>query len=271
MRAVAVAERIIEEDLSAWTKDQELLIRKALLEYKSRSQRKGGFSWQDVQRDVEDVTGVSMGGKDHFRQYIAGTRPATDDPARRRAIAAFVTHPDVDLMSLKEFLEPASRFHAPRRLLEYLRTDLDPVDVQSPIGSLCGSYRLAGPDQPQGLSIRLQLHRLDGSDWILRVREECEEVRAPDMRSNHKYDARRSSSGWCVLTPEDNLLFFLKEDRYGQNHYYHLVSDADVWAEIPCPRLHLLRYDYPEGATDEPLGTASILGGIRTFHRVKAN
>lgn len=244
---MAAAERMAVKDLSSWSQDQEKLIRKALLEYKERSPRKGGLSWHDIQRDVENVTGVSMGGKDHFRQYIGGARAATDVPERRQAIVEFLTDPDVDLLSLKEFLEPGSYLHAPRRLLEYLNTDLDPVEVESPVGRLCGLYLSEAKSSSRRSRIVLELTRVADHDWIMRVTETYDLVHM----FKHKNQSQRSelhatSSGWCVLTPEDNLLFFLKEDRYGQNHYYHLVSDMEVWTDEPSANFVLLRYDYPE-------------------------
>jgi len=236
-----------DADLSSWSKEQEKLIKRTLLAYKSRSPGTRGLSWQGIQQDIEHLTGVAMGGKDHLRQYIAGTRPATDNAARRQALVEFLTHPDMDLMTLGEFLEPGSYLHAARRLLEYLRTDLDPVAVDSPIRRISGLYVSEAKSHSEESRIVLNITHVEDESWILRVLEERQHVSTLKHKDEFiRSESRSASSGWCVLTPEDNLLFFLKDNQYGKNHYYHLVSDLEIWTDEPYDNFLLLRYDYPE-------------------------
>jgi len=153
----------------------------------------------------------------------------------------------MDLMTLGEFLESGSYVHVPRRLIEYLWTDLDPEAVVSPIRRISGLYVSETKTHSEESRIILNIMHVEDDDWILRVLEEREHVSTLKHKDKLiRSESRSTSSGWCVLTPEDNLLFFLKDNRYGKNHYYHLVSDLEIWTDEPYDNFLLLRYDYPE-------------------------
>jgi len=235
--------RVIEEtaDLSDWSEQQTRLVKTALRDYQSRTvEGRRKLSWAGVQADIKDITGVDMGGKDTLRQFVEGGRNAPV-AERRAAIVSFLTHPDVDAMTLDEFRAPGDPVHAPKRLLEYLGLGLD-EPLASPLRSLCGAYESQWEHNFRRHTIRLTL-REHADERILNVTEVHEKAKVPagkDALQNCK-----ESTGWCAFTPEDNILFFLKEAQYGSNHYYHLVSDVDIWTDKPRASFVLLRYDYP--------------------------
>lgn len=246
-------------DLSDWSEQQTKLVKTALRDYQSRTaEGRRKLSWAGVQADIKDITGVDMGGKDTLRQFVDGGRSAPV-AARRAAIVAFLTHPDVDALSLGEFLEPADPFHAPKRLLEYLGPGPDD-SLESPLRCLCGTYESQRERNERLHTIRLTL-RAHADDRILSVKEIHEKVKIPARAD--ALQTRKESTGWCAFTPEDNILFFLKEEQYGTNHYYHLVSDVDIWTEKPRPGFVLLRYDYPHntGSFDDAAVMLSLAMG----------
>lgn len=208
-------------------------------------------SWLDIQGDIADMTGVDMGGKDTLRQFVAGTR-FIDNAQRRRAIVQFLTHEEVDALSLDEFLAPGSPYHAPRRLIDYLESGQDVPDAEHPLHRLCGSYRAEhrGPDEL--VRVTLLLSEIDHAK-ILRVDETHEIYSFTGAGSSRRATAadgmlraRKESRGWCIMTPEDNILFFMKESKFGANHYYHLLSDLNIWTPEPEESFALLRHDHPE-------------------------
>jgi hypothetical protein len=69
-----------------------------------------------------------------------------------------------------------------------------------------------------------------------------------DLRRDRPGDekSRKHSRGWAILTPEDNLLAFMKDEPYGYNHYYlTLLIEGELWSRPTVGRLALLRHDYP--------------------------
>ncbi len=62
-------------------------------------------------------------------------------------------------------------------------------------------------------------------------------------------------AGWAILTPENNLLMFLKKEHNEENSYYLTVA-AENWHALqePTKALALLRHHYPlETDSGEPL------------------
>jgi len=242
-----IAEEV--EGLADWSERQTRLVKTALRGYQSRTaEGRRKLSWQGVQSDIRDVTGVGMGGKDTLRQFVEGGRSAPV-AERRAAIVRFLTHPEVDALSLDEFLAPADSFHAPKRLLEYLDPGFDGMP-DCPLPSLCGTYEAQRERNDRRHTIRLVLQQHSDAR-VLTVQETHEKTRIPQSagikgkKNFAEAYMRKESKGWCVFTPEDNILFFLKEEQYGANHYYHLVSDVDIWTGKPRASFVLLRYDYP--------------------------
>lgn len=240
-------------DLSDWSERQTRLVKTALREYQSRSvDGRHKLSWAGVQSDIKDITGVDMGGKETLRRFVQGGIQAPL-PERCAAIVEFLMHPEVGAMSLEEFLAPGISFQAPIRLLEQLYADLPPSDLESPLPSLCGRYRSEWTNQRSGQTdIRELILSRHANERVLEARE-IAEVHTPAKVKRPMGDIvqigmniRKESEGWCVFTPEDGIIFFLKETHYGENHSYNLISDVDIWTLRPKESFVVLRYDYPK-------------------------
>jgi hypothetical protein len=69
------------------------------------------------------------------------------------------------------------------------------------------------------------------------------------MHEKSELDATYRASGWGVITPEGNLLLFMKNDRFGHNHYYFTIAlHPDIWSGTPATQLALLRHANPPAA-----------------------
>lgn len=253
-------------------------IRAALRAYRAftRGRSRGSLTWLELSGDIEAYTTVAMGAE-VLRQFVEGV--SKKDPARTRspseqnlsAIVAFLTHPEIDALSAKELEEEEFAWQACVRLQQFLRQAFDAEPVRPP-AALEGTYRAI--TEMDGVTtatvLRLQVRAEDG---VILVRESGD-LYDGDQRTRHK--AHREAAGFSVLTPEDSLLFFVKELPYGRNHYWVLAAEAELWSDAPPHRLILLRHDYPpdlaEGggpANDpRPAIAQSLAAALHIFERV---
>lgn len=218
-----------------------------------------GLTWLELVADIEAYTSVVM-SDEVARQFVQGTNRKSQNPVRYRrpdpenlaAIVSYLMHSDIGALSEDELEEEAFAYQAPLRLLEHLAQDFDGDRVLLPRG-LTGRYSAAAATGGRITATVLALQQ-ESETGIIRVSETSEiydhpgavalrDWRRQDRRNSFR--ARRSAEGWAVLTPEDSLLFFMKDRPYGRNHYWTLAADADLWADGPVGRLLLLRHDYP--------------------------
>ena len=69
-------------------------------------------------------------------------------------------------------------------------------------------------------------------------------------------------AGWAILTPEDNLIFFLKNARNGRNRYYFTMASDLSHDDEKLSQLYLLDHDYPIEMHDTNVSDTSLLKGI---------
>lgn len=222
-------------------------IRAALRAYRAftRGRSRGSLTWLELSGDIEAYTNVAMGAE-VLRQFVEGV--SKKDPARARipsnqnlqAIVAFLTHPKIDALSAKELEEDDFAWQACVRLQQFLRQDFDAEPLRPP-AALEGAYRAATETGGArcAVTLRLQVRPEDGTILV----RESGDLYEGEAQRRHK--AHREAAGFAVLTPEDGLLFFLKDLPYGRNHYWVLAAEADFWNDAAPKRLILLRHDYP--------------------------
>ncbi len=238
-----------------------------------------GLTWLELAGDIEAYTNAAM-SPEVLRQFVEGVSKK-DYPVRFRvpspenldAILAYLTDPHIDALAADELDQERLPWQVPLRLIEYLRQQFDNEALPLP-ASLEGTYRAALIGNETITLTQLTL-RPDADNGFIRVAETSDVYTHADntdvagwtdreRRTRHR--ARTAAQGWAVLTPEDNLLFFLKEGAYGRNHYWTLAAEADLWSDAPVPRLTLLRHDYPaepeDGQADSNVGGQGVLPGI---------
>jgi hypothetical protein len=226
------------------------------------------FNWKDASEAIFLSTEVEV-PPERLRQFVEGVktpgggrRLLTMQDDRLDAIAKFATDEDYGLISQAELREHAPSLHAAQRLLEYLKQDFDTERILPP-ATLEGTYRTwrFEPDDFVVRELTLQRASDDGLIRLMQVEDSY------DLLSGAKFDglspeerekarnSRATYGGWAILTPEDNLLMFLKDDRSGRNCYYMTVaSDLSHASQTPVKGLALMRHDYPLEADDsEPL------------------
>jgi hypothetical protein len=246
--------------LSDWQLTQ---LRDALRAYKSYGSDSGGrdYSWASVAEGVAEYTGIEV-PSERLRQFIEGVN--TKDGSRKypvpsgerlKALVHFVTHEELKLISREEFEGGQPGYHALLRLLDYLdQAEGEPRLL--PDAQIEGAYRAQRIDPEYFQTIEITLGQPSGKG-LIEVREASDHY-GPDIRedfdagrlsSRQKSDLRRSRdtfSGWAVITPEDNMIFFLKNDRNGRNRYHLTMSaDSGMWSQDRMMSLVLLDHEFP--------------------------
>lgn len=217
-----------------------------------------GLTWLELAADIEVYTGAVM-SPEVLRQFVEGVskkefpvRFRVPSPENLEAITAYLTNPHIDALAPDELEPERFAWQAPLRLIEYLRQELDTEALPLP-DTLEGTFQAVAAEAETITAIRLTL-RPDRESGFIRVAETADIYASrsvsdflawTDRDKRNRHRARTESEGWAVLTPEDNLLFFLKDRPFGRNHYWTLAAEVDLWTGAAVPRLMLLRHDYP--------------------------
>jgi hypothetical protein len=226
------------------------------------------YNWKDVSEAIFLAAEVEV-PPERLRQFVEGVK--TSDGGRRLltmqedrldAIAKFATDEDYGLISEAELREHAPSWHAAQRLLEYLKQEFDTERILPP-ATLEGTYRTwrFEPDDFVVRELTLQRASDDGLIRLMQVEDSYDLLSGAqydDLSPKQREKARTSRityGGWAILTPEDNLLMFLKNERNGRNCYYmHIdpvaedvvflsdhVAEIDADAEPDAPLVRHLR------------------------------
>lgn len=217
------------------------------------------FNWKDVSEAIAESTDVSI-PPERLRQFVEGftakdgiRRFPLPQEASLAAIVAFATDEENELLSPAELEEHAPPWQAAHRLLEYLDQAFDAERIMPPEG-LAGMYRSGRLSEGTLTLNTLTLQRPSNDGLIQAVKTEevfpdwaAEKI---DSWSHRERRAQRKSEvrygGWAILTPEDNLLIFLKKERNGTNRYYlTIASDLSHTPGSQVRRLMFLHHEYP--------------------------
>lgn len=252
---------LTEQSFSHW---QILLLRDALEAYRrftvDHETLKRPLSWNALRERIAEYTGVEF-GKDDLRQFVEGKKqghgnfrvPKMD---RLRAILRFLTDEDISILTLEEFQKAELvSVHAPLHLSRFLVSLSEPVPIEFP-RSLIGQYEAIGSSE--GRVLRKHLHVLFEGPGFASVSEihEVYNISLPPstptsnrlrkmIAARARPDARIRHSGWALITPEDNMLAFVKNIDTHENHYWKLAVEHPIWEEGIVTELLLNKFDWP--------------------------
>jgi hypothetical protein len=252
----------------SYTAPQREWIRAALFAYYKAEQAAQGtsnFTWKDVAEAIFLYTDVKIDG-DSLNQFATGQvsrgRVRGSLPEHLHAIVRFLTDPEINALSLEELKEPEIPYHFALHLMESLKYR-DRKRPTQPPPWLKGTFRAIVRSDGRISDIRLTVMiSIDGN--VVHLIEEEDVYRhagEKDPASWSSYERKlnhfsfNESRGWGVLTPEDNLLGFMKRkviDEYRDNYFYAtmgVIPDFSDKADIE--HLALLAYDAPYGLEDE--------------------
>jgi hypothetical protein len=267
-------------------------LRNALRAYHHHGRGSGGefFNWKDVSEAISLATDVTV-PPERLRQFVEGVKtpggyrkfPVPQETSLQ-AILKFATEEENGLLSEDELREHMPSGQAALRMLEYLQHEYD-IEQIPPPPVLEGTYRVGRIEEERFVVRELTLQRASDDGLIQLVQmEDTYDIRNGmlfDDLSPEERDKVRGSrvlyGGWAILTPEDNLLMFLKKERNGHNCYYLTVASQNWHAlEAPVSALALLRHEYPmerdDGQALEPRNLPPIIewmgGNTALFSRI---
>lgn len=250
---------------------QVQLIRSALAAYRDYTpgQTRSHMTWPELAGIIEADTGVEFGAE-ALRRFIDGSQ--VPQPERLDAIVNFLTQPEVAALDLDELEGNEISVRAPRALAQYLMQSFDAEPVAPP-ATLAGSYRTRLYSDGAAFVVDLTLDIPAGGDLMLATEiahqfdhADVDRLETTDEREWSTFrKGRRVSSGWGVVTPEDNLLLFMKR-RYHQNHYWSRVAEIESLTGETVSRLVLLRQQYPpevdESAQDDDVLRQAVMHAL---------
>ena len=219
----------------------------------SRGPRK--VTWGGICDEIFDLMNVQM-DPEVLRQFVRRVKrrgvPRIPSDENLAAVISFLKHKD--MLSDEELKEPEIPFLLIRLLLEYLRPDEHSEILRPPL-RFAGVFNsaLASEDKSNRIDVELTL-RTDNRDHFMRVAEKFELYAYPPDAMQDKESTniapmlqnRRLSEGWGVMTPEDNVIIFMKQKPYAHNHFYTTIAlNPSLWSETSARQLVLLRHGYP--------------------------
>jgi len=250
-------------------------LRNALRAYHDYGQDKDGraFNWKDVTEGIDDAIGLDFLEEAHdedkrarlvkqfserLRQFVEGVRrpdgtwhyPKPQD-STIDAIYKFAIHEDYALLSDEELREQAPTLHAALRLREFLHTGNKARAL--PLAMLEGRYRSKRFEEEDYVVRDLSVLHASG-DGIIRLamnEDSYDKLTGaqfddlPPKERRKGFQNQTVHNGWAVVTPEDNLMLFLKSADDNANSYYlSLASDLSHSSRSPVLGLALLHYDF---------------------------
>lgn len=248
----------------AFSEWQLFRLRNALGAYHDYGEGSAGdpFNWKDVAEAICQNSGLEPPPKEiklfaeRLRQFVDGVnRPdgarKYPEPKNIEAVAAFATSEEYQLLSEAELHEYAPDRHAALRLREYLHTGLKVRTL--PLSMLEGTYKSKRFEAEDFVVRDLKLLRVseDGIIQLAMIEDAYDNLTGAqfdDLTPKKRLKARQNQnlySGWAIVTPEDNLMFFLKNADDNSNCYYLcLASDLSHSSRSPVTGLALMYYDF---------------------------
>jgi hypothetical protein len=241
-----------------FTARQRELLRTRVDAYRDVQNERRGLSWPALCDEIFDLVHVHV-RHEFLRQWVEGfiekkkKQPRRPNNEEFAGIASFLMHPEIGMLSEEELNEPEIPYRFAAFLLDFLA---HPGHKQQfPPLALSGTYVAFGKAEDGRIRPKawLGLEVREG-DHVIRIWEISQtwsflvDARVDDDEpfSEKVLKAQYRANGWGVITPEDNLFIFLKDERSGKNHYYFtLASYPSLWSDTALLQFGLIRHEYP--------------------------
>lgn len=229
-------------------------LRRALQQHVEHSLLSDGRkqTWPGVSAAIEELTGVHF-PHERLRQFVYGVskegRLHFSRPQEVRVEAAmdWVTDNDGDdpIIS-RDLLEREDIDIRPPLCLADIVTIKS--EARPPEGKFIGAFVADRRERDVQETITLEFAASSAQGFL--------QVREARVVAGESKQRQIRSTGWSIVTGEDQLLIFMREEGSTLNHRWVLVQDANLWTEGPAPSLTLLRQAYPYDTFDGPIGAA---------------
>lgn len=217
-------------------------------------------SWADVREAIHEYTGVAIGssayyGGERLRQFVFGVKKRGEIvyslPQPFEAVVEFVTQPDLKLLTWNDLIEVTPSPVAALQLTAYFQefTDMEPTIA---VKQLEGHY-VGIVQRPDHKAIHHLLLSFNAEHSLLEVSESYdvtdgagEDAPPGTGPDGPEFISEVVNIGWAVVTPEDSLIFLMKNLATGRNHTYYAVSDIGAWQRqgVGVSPMYFIRHEY---------------------------
>lgn len=264
-------DQMTQQVFSTW---QIHLIRDALEGYRmftpDHESGKSPLSWNALRERITVATDVEF-GKDDLRQFVEGKKKGTHEyrvpeKGRLQAISDFLIEEeqfDWETVKNQETLDT----RLPLYVSYFLRSAKTPDSFKPPT-TLLGNYEAVSHRDNTTLVFRLYISA--GAGQYFSVRETVLSFYGIDpdvmdkVRKTNDHGvplkSEQRSSGWGLVTPEDNIIIFQKNVDSKDNHFWKLCIEEFFWMPDPVDSLYLYRYDWPYPIDTRKLSIEDVRG-----------
>lgn len=241
---------------STW---QVHLIREALASYRiftpDHETGKSPLSWNALRERIAVEMNTDF-GKDDLRQFVEGKKKGSGryripEAHKLQLIADFlVAEGQFDWETLKKQETLDTRL--PLHIANFLRSGDTPELFDAP-PSLLGTYEAESRTEDEVIAVKLSINEGTGSYFSVQetlftfdtgVENPFEKLRTSGRNKPEPRNVTRST-GWGIVTPEENILFFQKDIESMENHFWKLGIEEFFWVPKPVESLFLHRFDWP--------------------------
>jgi len=248
-------DRTAQQAFSHW---QIQLIRDALEGYRmftpDHESGKSPLSWNALRERIAVATDVEF-GKDDLRQFVEGKKKGSDkfrvpEVKRMEALAVFLTDPDVAVLSNADLENrDVLETQLPLYLTTFLKTAATPKPILPPT-SLIGTFEGNTEIENGRRNMRLTLGAATGSYLVVNEVDQDYYAKGGNEAevADHRLMKPRKTAnfiGWAVVTPEDNIIFYMKHSASRENHFWKLVVEEFFWQDEPLQSFYLQKFDWP--------------------------
>lgn len=235
-----------------YTRQQIKLLRDELNAVYKRAQREqADISWKEIAGWIEDafeklsskernsiaepyrkIKSINLGGTDSFRKFCIGQTNRME-PIKLIAIDIWLTEKDDEewsqlttekLKGLKDYSRVASSLES---YLFENNLDSPALNAEGLIGDYDGTYCVESSGERATSEFLLKINKsLNPHILVVEVDESrvFEGSVLSDFEEETQTETHQYFSGWVVLSPEDNLICYLKNAKTGINSIYYLIA-----------------------------------------------
>lgn len=190
-----------------------------------------------IDDSYREIKTVDFGGNDNFRKFCVGDHKEMKPPEKLIALDIWLTEKD-DRWSLltTEKLWGVNDYSKVASCLEGFlfenNSECPALNSDNLHGEYTGTY--CGSDEGNQKLSEISLKIVNSSNPHIAIatvfkKGDLKEGKLID-RKNYKFTLERDDnlSGWIVMSPEDNLVCYLKDTKSGSNHIYYLIAINDT-------------------------------------------
>lgn len=190
-----------------------------------------------IEAPYRDIKTISFGEHDNFRKFCVGDHKEMKPPEKLIALDIWLTEKDnrwsllttEKLWGINDYSKVASCLES---FLFENNSECPALNADNLHGEYTGTYYGSGEGNQKLSEISLKIDNSSNPHVAIATVYAKGDQRESTLinRIIDKFALERedSLSGWIVMSPEDNLVCYLKDTKSGSNHIYYLIAINDT-------------------------------------------